>query len=419
MSGAGFEDPVIDPFVPGTKICARYTVHQLIGIGAIGSVYLVTDTLNANAPLALKVLKRELNSQPIMLKRFIREAELMKKVDHPYVVRMIELGQVEGYHFFTMEFVEGTTLDIILQNGRIGYERAITLVLQLCEGIDAIHRAGIIHRDMKPGNVLILNDGTPKITDFSVSRPFLSNLTRQNEILGSLGYVAPEILLGQETTQAVDLYSLGVIFYELFTGRLPFEQLEPAALTLMHVQRQPAPPTQFNPALPGWLNRLILRLLSKSPLDRPRHVREVIDYLKMWSGRELRGRPAFEVSGVRPSIAPPTHRSGGVSSDPTDPLATGVFGDALGYAEGGTMRVPSLKEMERMRAARDADARSHAEQHGSAHMAKTSVTNPTFGGRNALERPRASAKGSSLAPLFAFFGALLTGLLVYAFGVYY
>ncbi len=417
MSGAGFEEPINDPFVPGTKINARYVVHQLIGIGGIGSVYLVTDTLNGNAPLALKVLKRELNSQAVMLKRFIREAELMRKVDHPYVVRMIELGEVDGYHFFTMELVEGTTLDLILQNGRIGYERAIKLVLQLCEGIDAIHRAGIIHRDMKPGNVLILNDGTPKITDFSVSRPFFSNLTKQNEILGSLGYVAPEIFLGQETTQAVDLYSLGVIFYELFTGRLPFEQLEPAALTLMHVQRAPAPPIQYNPALPGWLNRLILRLLSKSPLDRPRHVREVIDYLKMWSGPGLRGKPAFEVSGVRSSVAGAGQRSGIVTNDPTDPLATGVFVDAIGFGDGGTMRVPSLKEMERMREQRAAEERAEAERNGSGYMSKTSVTNPTFGGRHTLERPERSHY--SLAPLFAFFGALLTGLLVYAIGVYY
>ena len=412
MSGAGFEDPTVDPFVPGTRICGRYNVHQVIGVGAIGSVYLVTDIAHGNMPLALKVLKRELHNQPVMLKRFMREAELMRKVDHPYVVRMIEHGQVDGYHFFTMELVEGTTLDIILQNGRIGYDRSIKLVGQLCEGIDAIHRAGIIHRDMKPGNVLILNDGSPKITDFSVSRPFLSNLTKQNEILGSLGYVAPEIFLGQETTQAVDLYSLGVIFYELFTGRLPFEQLEPAALTLMHVQRQPAPPMQYNPALPGWLNRLILRLLSKSPLDRPRHVREVIDYLNMWSRREVRSQPAFEVSGVRSSIGAQPPRGGIVTNDPTDPLATGVFVEALGYAAGGTMRVPSLKEMERMREQHNEDSRSDA-------MAKTTVNNPTFGGRSKLERELPPRSSAALAPLLAFFGALATGLLVYAIGVYY
>ena len=156
--------------------------------------------------------------------------------------------------------------------------------MQICEALTAIHEAGILHRDLKPGNIILLDDGTVRITDFGVARPQVSHLTNHNEILGSVCYIAPEIWLGFQPTPAVDLYSLGIVMYEMATNRVPFDGGTAAELMRLHLDQLPVPPKEHNPSLPVWLNKLILNLLEKEPAKRFSSAKQVTDHIKLHAG---------------------------------------------------------------------------------------------------------------------------------------
>ncbi len=266
----------LNTFEKGHLIANRYQVIKLLGAGGMGSVYLCDDQFLEGTQVAVKVLHKEFCTDPNLEKRFLREIQLMNSVSNPHVVRTFDAGRDNAILYFTMEFVAGIPMDdYISQNGKLSINQFCTISLQICEGIDAIHRASIIHRDLKPSNIMLLNDANIKITDFGVAKPKSSKLTQHNEIIGSVDYMAPEIWLGNETTTAIDIYSLGIIFYQMITNQLPFSDDEPSKMMMYHVKRPPTPPAQHNPEIPAWLNHLILKMLSKAPHERPKSANEI------------------------------------------------------------------------------------------------------------------------------------------------
>lgn len=268
----------------GTLISNRYTVKRLLGQGGMGSVYTVADRVLGGQSLALKVLHRDMCQDEGLIKRFLREVELMHKVNHPNVVRTFDVGIDGSLVYFTMELVTGKPLDHVLEHyaeieERLPPHTIAQIGEQIAAGLEAIHNADIVHRDLKPQNVLLIEDGTVKITDFGVARPADSKLTKHSEILGSIHYIAPEVWLGQRLTPSVDLYSLGIMLYELTTGQLPFPGEEPARLMWMHSKQQPKPPRSLRPDTPNWLNQIVLSLLQKQPGQRPKSAAAVKSFL--------------------------------------------------------------------------------------------------------------------------------------------
>ena len=277
--------PGADKTLPaGTVIAERYHILKPLGTGGMGAVYLAADRVLGDEKVAIKILHGGFTHDPTQLARFLREVQLMRKVNHKNVVRTYDVGTDRDFNYFTMEFVPGTQLEKIIGQNGATCEHIADYAMQICEALQAIHAANIIHRDLKPGNILVLDDGTLRITDFGVARPEISTLTAHDEIVGSVCYIAPEIWLGKKLTHSVDLYALGIILYELATGNVPFDGESPAVLMRAHLDKAPVPPKKLNPKVEGWLNKLILRLLAKSVNDRPRDAKEVIEYLKLHAG---------------------------------------------------------------------------------------------------------------------------------------
>jgi len=287
---------------PGVKVANRYEIVEALGQGGMGCVYLAKDTILDGERVALKILHREFSSNEQHTKRFLREVKLMHRVNHPNVVRTFDVGADGNLVHFTMEYIKATPLDVLIDSNAFPVQNTISIVSQICEGLEAIHDAGIVHRDLKPGNILLLEDGTVKITDFGVARPQSSDLTAHNEIVGSAAYVAPEIWEGDVIAPSVDLYSLGIIFYEIATGTIPFDAESPAALMRLHLDSEPVPPKVLNKDTPAWFNRLILKLLAKSPADRFETAGAIIDYVTQYESRGYIYSTGKKIEGSGPCV---------------------------------------------------------------------------------------------------------------------
>src|SRR5262245_15664726 len=217
-------------FVPGSVIGERYRIIGLLGRGGMGEVYRADD-LRLGQPVALKFLPASLESDPERLSRFHSEVRLARQVAHPNVCRMYDIGETEGQHFLSMEYVDGEDLESLLRRiGRLPGDKAIQFARQLCAGLAAAHDAGVLHRDLKPANVMIDGRGRARITDFGLA-VLAGEAPRGLEARsGTPDYMAPEQLAGEEVTVRSDLYALGLILYETFTGKSAFERGEtPAA----------------------------------------------------------------------------------------------------------------------------------------------------------------------------------------------
>src|SRR5688572_282705 len=205
-------------FAPGTVLAGRYEIVELVGAGAMGIVYKAHDR-ELNVDVAVKVLRSDLAIDPRFVERFRRELLLALQVVHQHVVRIHDISESDGVRFLTMTYVEGESLlELLERDGAIALERAIAIVQQLADGLQHAHDAGVIHRDLKPGNILIGTDGSAYITDFGVARSVgRSELTRAGAVVGTPDYLSPEQVAGEPIDHRGDIYALGIVFYEMLT----------------------------------------------------------------------------------------------------------------------------------------------------------------------------------------------------------
>ncbi len=278
----------------------RYQIERLLGDGGMARVYLGRD-LRLNRPVAIKIPHPHLMTDPDFLARFRHEAHAAAMVSHPNLVDVYDVGQDGNLHYIVMEYVAGPTLkQLINREAPFDIARAVRIGEQIARGLHAAHRAGLIHRDIKPQNIIISDDGQARITDFGVAKSHLSTaMTETGITLGTVDYIAPEQAQGRAATPQSDIYALGVVLYEMLTGRLPFTGDTPVAVAMKHISEPPVPPRRWNPHLPASLEQIILRALAKDPAQRYQSALELAEALRAYD------RLVSQETVIQPSVEPP------------------------------------------------------------------------------------------------------------------
>src|SRR5215211_202828 len=306
----------------GNVISNRYELEGRLGSGGMSSVYKATDRV-LERTVAVKVLAEHLSDDEKFVARFRREALAVAKLIHPNIVQVFDTGVDADRHYIVMEYVRGRSGAQLLQAGReISPLEAVEIGAQSCAGLEYAHRQGIIHRDVKPGNLMVIggpaDDGdsgrgemTVKLTDFGIARATeQTRLTQVGSVVGTAAYLAPEQARGEEATPASDVYALGVVIYQLRTGRLPYEGSSLAELAIRRENERPLPPTSYNDAVPETLSAAVLRALESDPAERFGTARSLADGLR--SG--LAGQDPATVDSEAPTAF--------VGAGPTDATRT-------------------------------------------------------------------------------------------------
>jgi eukaryotic-like serine/threonine-protein kinase len=255
--------------LPGMIVADRYRVEALLGAGGMGIVYRCRD-LVLEEPVALKFLHPGVTSDPKMIRRFIDEIKLARRVSHKAVVHGYDLGTWNGLQFLAMQFVDGRPLNAILaERGKLPLDEALAIAAQLLAGLGVAHDEGIVHRDLKTDNILLDHRGNAYIVDFGIARCTAdARRTLAGEVLGSPLYMSPEQAQGKEVDHRSDLYSIGVILFEMLTGEVPYNGADPLTVALKHVLDPVVPPTRLEPDVPPHVNAAIVRCMQKRPEDR-------------------------------------------------------------------------------------------------------------------------------------------------------
>jgi len=274
----------------GTLLNNRYQLVELIGSGGMAVVYKGVDTL-LHRPVAIKILREAYANDPAFLSRFQHESRAAARLDHPNVVTVHDVGQDDNRHYIVMEYVDGEDLkSLIRREGRLNVDRAVDIAEQIASGVGTAHKAGIIHCDIKPQNVLVTNEGVAKVTDFGIARALSeSGLTDSEVVWGSPLYFSPEQAAGERPTPASDVYSIGVVLYEMLSGEPPFQAEKPAALALMHIRDEPVPLSARNAQVPPQLDWIVRKVLAKETSARYRNAEQLALVLKEY---RLRGEQA-------------------------------------------------------------------------------------------------------------------------------
>jgi len=262
--------PPVRELLPGETFAGRYQVVEDLGKGGMGRVYKVYDT-EVKEKLALKLLNPEIAGDERTIERFRGELRLARTISHRNVCRMHDLGREGSTYFITMEYVSGEDLKSLIHRiGALPVGKAISLVRQICDGLEEAHRAGVVHRDLKPQNVMIDRDGNARIMDFGIARSVKGKgITGANVLIGTPEYMSPEQVDGKEAGPRSDLYSLGIVLFEMLTGRLPFEGESVLSVAVKQKSEAPPDPRTLNPQVPEGLARIVLQCLEKSPEKRP------------------------------------------------------------------------------------------------------------------------------------------------------
>jgi len=260
-------------FVAGTVLANRYRILGLLGRGGMGEVYKAED-LELNQPVALKFLPESFARDKSALARFRGEVRNARQVSHPNVCRVFDIGEAGGVYYLSMEYVDGDDLSQLLRRiGRLPSDKAVEISRQICLGLHAIHDAGILHRDLKPANIIIDSRGKARITDFGIAG-IEQEIQSKKEIVGTPAYMSPEQITGGEITAKSDIYSLGLLLYEIFTGKQTFQADSVAELIKIHQSVTPANPSKFVENINPLVEKIINRCLEKSlPTDRNQHCR--------------------------------------------------------------------------------------------------------------------------------------------------
>lgn len=254
----------------GRTLAGRFQLVDLIGQGGMANVFLATD-LEHNAPCAVKVLKSEFVQDEEFVKRFDAEAKAAASLRHENIVRVFGVGQDGDVRYITMQWIDGITLkEMIDRYGQIDWRVGIPIVIQIARALDAAHQRGIVHRDIKPHNIMVTPNHKAYVTDFGIARAATANTITLTggSAMGSVHYFSPEQAKGTLVSTKSDIYSLGILMYELFTGQLPFDGDNSVSVALMHVQDEPIPPIELNPSIPKGLSDIILKCIRKNPAER-------------------------------------------------------------------------------------------------------------------------------------------------------
>jgi serine/threonine-protein kinase len=328
----------------GTLIDGRYRVVSRLGSGGMADVFLVEDQ-QLGRKVALKLLHRRFAEDPGFVERFRREAQAAAGLQHPNVVGVYDRGDYDGTYYIAMEYLSGRSLKQVIRNeAPLEPIRAIDITLQILKAARFAHRHGVIHRDLKPHNAIVDESDHVKVTDFGIARAGASDMTETGSIMGTAQYLSPEQAQGHAVSEASDLYSVGVILYELLTGRVPFDAESAVTIALKHVSEAPPPPARVNPAVPPALEEVVLWALNKNPADRPKNADELITALEAAKAAILAGRAGERTAAMAavggavlagggpappspgppapaPIVAPLLEGDGGPPTDGVDPLA--------------------------------------------------------------------------------------------------
>ena len=267
-----------------TVVDERYKVLNRIGSGGMADVYCAED-LQLGRRVALKLLYRRFAEDEEFVERFRREASSAAGLQHPNVVAVFDRGEFDGTYYIAMEYLEGRSLkQIVRQDGALDPDRAIDLVIQILKAARFAHRRGIVHRDIKPHNVIVDDEGRAKVTDFGIARAGASDMTETGSIMGTAQYLSPEQAQGHPVDARSDLYSIGVVLYELLTGRVPFDAESAVTIALKQVSEEPVPPSEYNAAVSDHLEDIVMRALQKDPAKRFADAEEFIVALEQARG---------------------------------------------------------------------------------------------------------------------------------------
>lgn len=303
---------------PGTTIDDRYRVEYLLGSGGMADVYCATD-LQLDREVAIKLLYRRFAQDAEFVERFRREASAAAGLQHQHVVSVYDRGEWDGTYYIAMEYLQGRTLKAIINEyGALDSDWAIEMTTQILRAARFAHRRNVIHRDFKPHNVIVDDDGLATVTDFGIARAGASDMTQTGSIMGTAQYLSPEQAQGHAVSEQSDLYSIGVILYEMVTGQVPFDGESAVTIALKHVSEIPTPPCAINAAISPQLQAVIMRSLAKDPAQRFATADEFIDALEQAR------------AGTMPAEAPPIAAAAGVGES----TAIGMSGHTLAAGAG-------------------------------------------------------------------------------------
>ena len=279
----------------GQKINDRYEIIKTIGEGGMANVYLANDTI-LDRKVAIKVLRGDLSNDEKFIRRFQREALSVSNLSHPNIVEVYDVGEEDGQYYIVMEYIEGKTLKQLLKKREtLSLPEVIDIMLQLTDGLAHAHESYIIHRDIKPQNIMILDNGLVKITDFGIAMALnATQLTQTNSVMGSVHYLPPEQANGKSATVKSDIYSLGILMYELITGSVPFKGDNAVEIALKHMKEKIPSIRKQNPTIPQSVENIVIKATAKNPRNRYDSVKEMHDDLEICMEKENAKKVTFE-----------------------------------------------------------------------------------------------------------------------------
>ena len=279
-------------------IAERYELLDVIGRGGMADVYLANDTI-LNRTIAIKILRTSLAKDPVYIARFQREASAAAALSHKNIVEIYDVGEDNDQYYIVMEYVPGRTLkELIAKRGALHVMEAIDIMKQVLSGTARAHQMGIIHRDLKPQNILVTDSGTAKIADFGIaSIQSLTQFTQTDVIMGSLHYLAPELARGEKATVQSDIYALGIVFYELLRGEVPFNGESPVNIALKHMQEDLPSLLEFNPSIPQSVENIVIKATAKNLNDRYKNASEMLEDLQTCLSRGDEEKLVFNHDG--------------------------------------------------------------------------------------------------------------------------
>lgn len=277
----------------GKIFAGRYRILKQIGRGGMADVYLAKDLILDGEEVAVKVLRTNYQTDPIAVARFQREARAMADLDHPHIVRITDIGEEEGQQYLAMEYVAGLDLKRYIKEHRpLSNEEAVRIMGQILLAMRLAHTRGIVHRDLKPQNILLTPDGTAKVTDFGIAVAFAeTSLTQTNSMLGSVHYLSPEQARGSKATVQSDIYAMGIIFYEMLTGHIPYDGDSAVTIALQHFQKPLPSVIAENPSVPQALENVVIKATAKKLTDRYKSVAEMYVDLSSSLSNNRRNEP--------------------------------------------------------------------------------------------------------------------------------